>query len=348
MKRPIKWTLIVLAVILLALFFFLSWMIGSENKDVIKKSLNCSAEDYKYAEEMGDYDPQEAYDFGVKIQSLVKEKNLEGIFNLVDESGGVPRKSLALKYSFDEIFDADWVNSVISSIPQCGPLGWRGFMLGSGSIWYNPPKDKSEGVIFGFNGDKELETFEDEVGWKNNEKLIHPSCFYRPWGSGDNYEEYAERFNLEGQKLRFEPGQFFGSKIKNFEPITASWGDKISLVNSLDKCSPEKFKTIKSDKSIRIAIEGEFGSNVYKEYRVLKKFPAEKCSNLAPHIGKLCKQSYLLVSGDYSGGSMGVASAVGIYGLFDLPKLGLSIVPLRFFDSLNAALNYIDESSLND
>ena len=113
MKRPIKWTLIVLAVILLALFFFLSWMIGSENKDVIKKSLNCSAEDYKYAEEMGDYDPQEAYDFGVKIQSLVKEKNLEGIFNLVDESGGVPRKSLALKYSFDEIFDADWVNSVI-------------------------------------------------------------------------------------------------------------------------------------------------------------------------------------------------------------------------------------------
>ena len=87
---------------------------------------------------------------------------------------------------------------------------------------------------------------------------------------------------------------------------------------------------------------------MYKEYRVLKKFPAEKCSNLDPHIGKLCKQSYLLVSGDYSGGSMGVASAVGIYGLFDLPKLGLSIVPLRFFDSLNAALNYIDESSLND
>jgi len=324
-------------------------IIQSENKDVIKKSLNCSAEDYKYAK--GDYDPQEAYDFGVKIQSLVKGKNLEGIFNLVDESGesgSVPRKSLALKYSFDEIFDADWVNSVISSIPQCGPLGWRGFMLGSGSIWYNPPKDKSEGVIFGFNGVKELEIFEDEAGWKNNKKLIHPSCFYRPWASGDNYEEYAERFNIEVKKLRYAPGQFFGSKIKNLEPITASWGDKIPLINSLEKCSPENFKTIKSDKSIRIAIEDEFGSNMYKEYSVLKRFPAEKCSKLAPHIGKLCKQSYLLESGDYIGGSMGVASEVGIYGLFDLPKLGLSIVPLRFFDSTNAALNYLDESSLND
>ena len=45
--------------------------INFDDERIIKKSLNCSAEDYKYAEEMGDYDPQEAYDFGVKIQSLV-------------------------------------------------------------------------------------------------------------------------------------------------------------------------------------------------------------------------------------------------------------------------------------
>ena len=42
------------------------------------------------------------------------------------------------------------------------------------------------------------------------------------------------------------------------------------------------------------------------------------------------------------GGSMGPQSDYNIYGLFDLPDLGLSIVPLKFFYNKNSALNYLD------
>ena len=40
--------------------------------------------------------------------------------------------------------------------------------------------------------------------------------------------------------------------------------------------------------------------------------------------------SILVKAGDYSGGSMGWDMSYGIYGLFDLDKLGPSIIPLIF------------------
>ena len=43
---------------------------------------------------------------------------------------------------------------------------------------------------------------------------------------------------------------------------------------------------------------------------------------------------------DYCG-SMGWDMSYGIYGLFDLEKLGPSIVPLIFFENKNKALNYL-------
>jgi len=95
-----------------------------------------------YAEFWGNYyKPQEAYDFGIKIQNIIKEKDLEGLFELVEgELQSGPRKSFIKDKNFDELFSEEWVTSILSSTPDCSPVGWRGFMLDSGSIWYNVGK----------------------------------------------------------------------------------------------------------------------------------------------------------------------------------------------------------------
>ena len=68
------------------------------------------------------------------------------------------------------------------------------------------------------------------------------------------------------------------------------------------------------------------------------------CSDLAPNIGVSCNKGYLIGVGDYSGGSMGWDMSYGVYGFFDLPNFGPSIVPLKFFQNKNEGLNFLDEN----
>ena len=92
------------------------------------------------------YVPEEAYDFGIKIQNLLKAKDLAGFFELFESdmlSG--PEKSFIKDKSFDEIFSEEWVTYILSDTPSCAPIGWRGFKLHTGSIWYN--KEKNGWVI---------------------------------------------------------------------------------------------------------------------------------------------------------------------------------------------------------
>ena len=94
------------------------------------------------------YVPEEAYDFGIKIQNLLKAKDLAGLFELFeDDYFSVPEKSFIKDKSFDEIFSEEWVTSILSDTPSCSPVGWRGFMLDNGKIWYN--KEKNGWTIFG-------------------------------------------------------------------------------------------------------------------------------------------------------------------------------------------------------
>ena len=97
------------------------------------------------------YVPEEAYDFGINIQNLLKAKNLKTLFELVEGELLVgPKKSFIKNKSFDEIFSEEWVTSILSSSSNCSPVGWRGFMLGNGNIWY--AKEDNGWVIISMNG----------------------------------------------------------------------------------------------------------------------------------------------------------------------------------------------------
>ena len=288
------------------------------------------------------YKPQEAYDFGVKIQNIIKAKDLKSLFELVEgELQSGPRKSFIKNKNFDEIFSAKWVTSILSGTPDCSPVGWRGFMLDSGSIWYN--KGEKGWKIFKIIGAKKEEAKLSTVGWSYKEKLIHPTCFARVWMSGDNFEEYADQFKISNyEEFTNTPGEFFGKEITNYKPIKARWGKYINIINAVSDCTPKGFKLDTDKKFITIEIQGEFEKVEYG-YSVLQKLEAKKCSQLASNIGHKCISSYLVKAGDYSGGSMGWDMSYGIYGLFDLENMGPSIVPLMFFDSKNEALNYLSK-----
>ena len=68
---------------------------------------------------------------------------------------------------------------------------------------------------------------------------------------------------------------------------------------------------------------------------------------MAPNIGVSCNKGYLIGVGDYSGGSMGWDMSYGVYGFFDLPNFGSSIVPLKFSKTRMKDLNFLTRINFN-
>ena len=304
----------------------------------------CTKEDQEYADFWDNYyTPDGAYAYGLKIQQMVKNEDLQGIFSLVKgELTNGPRKKFIENKAFNDVFSNEWVKNVLSTKPSCGPVGWRGFMLGNGTIWYN--QSKTGGNIVSINGAEEEIIEKPLVGWTIDKKVVHPSCFNDPWES----RELAEMFSVDERQFLKTPGRFMGNPVTDFAPIKASWCREydecadIQLLEELSQCNLGKFDFEDKDGSVLIEVIDEDGWKYQHKYRILSQFNSDKCSELAPDIGVECKESYLLSVSDYSGGSKGWDTSYGIYGLFDLPNIGNSIVPLMFFGKKNEAFNYLD------
>ena len=117
----------------------------------------CDTIEARSAGKYWSYDPTDAYEFGLKIQQIVREGDLQAMFGLVkEEIGNGPRKSAVQGRSFSEVFSEDWRNSVLSEKPDCEPVGWRGFMLGYGNIWYRQNSETDEWEIISISGAKVL------------------------------------------------------------------------------------------------------------------------------------------------------------------------------------------------
>ena len=206
-----------------------------------KRDLVCTEKDRKYAEFWNNYyDPEEAFNFSETIKKIVKEKNLKSLYDLVeDELTSGPRKQFVNGKKFSDIFSDKWRNSLLESKSPCSPVGWRGFMLDHGSIWFNKDEDKNKWYIFQILGAKKEKISEKKlpIGWEITKQLIPPQCFSTVWMSGDNYEEFADKFAISNYiDFKKKPGKYLGKQIPNLEPITASWNKKIYLAASMNKC----------------------------------------------------------------------------------------------------------------
>ena len=156
--------------------------------------------------------------------------------------------------------------------------------------------------------------------WKN---LTFP-CFKVETMSGNRLSDYSGYFNIvDYENFRKNPGLYFGNEIKDFKEkeVLIGYGSNMySLIQPVDKCVKEKLSNTKS-----------MDYNFYIWDQVKPKI----CKQHAPYLKAECKSSYIIKSCSFSktGSMTGLnPCTVGLFGLFNIKDMGLSIVPLKYFE----------------
>ena len=306
----------------------------------------CTDDDREYAELIGWGAADEAYEFGLKIQEFIKTRDIKSLFGLVaGELENGPRRRFIQDKSFSKVFSDEWRQRVLSEKPECRPVGWRGYMLGSGSIWFRKINDRWS--IFSING-ASVEAVSPEA-WSYDGALLTRACFTNPWISLDNYEEYREQFGI-GTDFAVAPGRYIGGSVP-LAPIVPSWGGKLSLAIKLSECMSAQqsgdvefvdgwvhMKACNDECLSCIDL-----SSYCPRYRVLKRVSRNHCRSLAPNFSNKCIDLRLVETVDPTGGTLGDDVNFSIFGIIeDLASRETYVMPLINFDNLNTALNYVD------
>ena len=273
----------------------------------------------------------EAYAFGLKIQDAVRERDLTAFFSLIPgELERGPRRSHAAGKAFGQVFPESWREAVLATKPDCLPVGWRGFMLGQGQVWY-----RSDGV-FAVNGWTPEAVSPPPVGWRFDGNLLSPVCFAYQSPSGDVFEELADRFAIADSRdapefthFEHDIGRYFGNPIRPFGR------EGPNLWRYIDDCA-ENSGSLATDDSAVMGGGGE-------RYAALAGVPVGLCQSLAPNLPGKCLESHLLHRFSRTSGSMGHYGVYGIYGLFEMEEGAKVVFPLKYFDSENLARNFLED-----
>lgn len=322
-------------------------------------ALNCSDEDREYAAFWNNYyDPEEAYKFGLVVKQLVADRNLTGFFDLVPgELRRGPRKRFVENRTFDEVFTEDWRNSVLASEVPCSPVGWRGFELANGLIWYrfdpSPPGTWNIVTTNGAVEEKYINAASDPV-WRVEGRIVLPECFTKEWMSSDNYKAYARAYGMEyfGDFWKY-PGKYFGREIDRIDPIDNPWkedGEPIRMAVFLDECLPTNHAPSENlQRPVTVDANGVTSGICDKTgcdknfYRLLASVSQADCQKMAPHLPGRCESAYLVETYRDYGGSLGPNFGFNFYGLFSLDDGRKAILPLVNFSKENDARNFLDK-----
>lgn len=347
-------------ILFLLIIFSVPFPVDSGNQIPIRK--NCSLITKKQVYDY--YDRQSAHDFGRKIQNLVANKDLEGIYKnvLKEELINGPRRAYVKNKTFDQIFPKEWINKITSSEIGCDSRGWRGFMISDGLIWYDK-NVKGDWSIVSINGVGQ-ENFQNEslIGWETKRGIIPPTCF----PTFSNFETpkidlFSRKFDIKNKKdFKYNPGKYIGNPI----PINHSIKSKINedslyvLTTYLEECfkwdlangflkGKEKNKDlVLVNKTIyqKNSFQKKNEHNLFKtHYKVLSKIKLSKCDKLATQLSSRCKESFLILIGSHSGGSIGWVGSYYIFGIFEDENKKEFLVPLKMFDNKNLALNELNK-----
>lgn len=79
--------------------------------------------------------------FGTKIQNLIRQRDLDGLKDIFDKNNQYQRRKkfiiLTKNKKFDQIFSNSWRESVLNDEKPCQRVGYRGFMIANGAIWFD-------------------------------------------------------------------------------------------------------------------------------------------------------------------------------------------------------------------
>jgi len=319
----------------------------------------CNTDEARESAENWDYDPVDAYEFGQKIQQYVEGEDLQSLFGLVQgELSNGPRKKAVKGKLFSEVFSKTWRENVLSKKPNCSPLGWRGFEMGNGNIWYQQDYKSGDWKIFSINGAREFEASKNPLDgrWKYNGELLSSNCFTKIWYSGDNYEYYYDTYidkrDIDLGEFSMNIGRYIGGSVP-VAPIPFPWStaisaDELSLSTRLSEClqnkKPTKTTMDGSWVSTKICQKDKPDWCLVNKYQLIMRISLNNCRFLAPYYSNNCIDLGLVQISEESGGSMGNMIDVGIYGIvIDQSANEIYVIPLVNFSSLNEALNYVDE-----
>ena len=168
--------------------------------------------------------------------------------------------------------------------------------------------------------------------WKN---LTYP-CFKVETLSGNWLSDYSGYFSISDyENFRLNPGLYFGEDIKDYKEkkVLIGYGTEMySLIQPIDKCVKKEIQRQDTHENV---------------FYILGEVKTSICQLHAPYIQSKCKSSYIVQSCSFSktGSMRGINQCtIGIFGLFQLQEVGLSIVPLKyfqFFEDEYDAFNYV-------
>ena len=300
--------------------------------------------DEEYAKDLG-YDPEEAYRFGIKIQEIVEKEDLQALFSLVEgELEWGPRKKYIRDKSFSEVFSKTWKEEVLREKPGSWPMVSLGFSLGhfngygyslqeNGLIWCEQ-LDGGNWKISVING--AIEEPKVGGGWTVNGQLLPPNYFAAGLLILEHfYYELHEYYSIADPPDQFfyDIGKYLGSVI----PLISTNSPAVALKDS------EVNQSVRLEEDGCVVTVEEINGEVYHgsyAYEVIENLAQDLHVMLAPHVADICREIKLIAVYEYCCG-YSVTHAC-IYGLFE-SKEQLLMVPLRNFDTLNAARNFVDD-----
>lgn len=332
----------------------------------IPPRINCEDERNKQYYEY--YDMQEAHDFGRKIQTLISKKDLNGIYNivLIEELINGPRRAYLKNKSFDEIFPKEWTSKITSSKVSCNSVGWRGFEIGNGLIWYDMTRSGKWTIKTINDANQEKLITQRVVGWRTNKGLISPTCFPTfGYFETPKLDSFSKKFNIKNKiEFRNSPGKYIGKTIplgyeitpkeKNNKSNFATYSISSNLNECFDYDLEEGFANKKIGKPNLIEFENiiylknqpnkvERYDRYKSHYEVIKKIDLKLCNELIPQLTGKCQGANLIRIGYDSGGTIGWIGGYYIFGIIKEEKKEY-IVPLKFFNLKNNVLNFLDKN----
>lgn len=166
-------------------------------------------------------------------------------------------------------------------------------------------------------------------GWYVDGVLIPPQCLPHPFISEDNFESFANFYKIDLEKLKKEPGQFFGHPIKDLNYIPDEWA--IDVIASLDECGHKaETAVMQPDGSV---LSGQMPDA--DGYKILGRINPKECSQLIPHYPVKPELCYAINVTEYMSGTMGRYDSNYIYGLIR-EKHKNYILPLLSLDTENS------------
>lgn len=190
-----------------------------------------------------------------------------------------------------------------------------------------------------------------EEAWKIDRKFIKPECFVEKWISGDNYEEFFDKYigksenSHRKQKILYtkfveEIGNYLNKEVPINDVIKTGWNfhPLISLTTKLNDCL--------SDKAETYVEYSDDGSRYTIQYKVTKSFDKKLGKILAPNIKQDFESIKQINLMSWGGGSMSAIPNPIVYGVINF-KGEKVLLPLRNKSMITEAKKPVNISSIS-